>query len=426
MHHALVPHNRWNSENLRLAFYVRQIILYGIGRNGDIAMELIQAKIRCLPGVADTGWFKPGRGLSLLTSESPGLGSVILMGLEALNPLYDIEEADPFREHQRTWLQGNFTRTVITSKKTAVCTIFAADPHAVKQLATLDDSLFETDRIEFGRRLDYTRWVSFVEIPASGRWSEIREEMTALREVLASRTLLHDAPSTPFPDNVKNTDRLKGDLSQQCKRWLHSNSRHWQGDTKKLYNHCLERVGLHDRFTLACRYLDESLPPIIRTTATGKRPVRTPRDVLIELVTARYNLTTSSAAEKHHLKQRILHAGSSMPAIDTETTVENCCAALSLEDTVTNTSCRERDSIAELSQICLLTQLLWQRYPLLLLDGYDAGNETEQKNLFRFLEVLAGHTQVIFHASRHAPPLETAGHARLYVRKNGTVTDEGL
>ncbi|WP_419174116.1 hypothetical protein [Desulfosediminicola sp.] len=226
-------------------------------------MRLIQAKARCVEGVHDSGWFVPGGETTVIYDPEGKSISPLFSALQALNPPYDIREKKPFLSHPKVWQQGSYGRKVIPEKKTAVMMVYSAVPDLVRELAELDESLFETDRIEVGRRLDYSRWITFVEISASGRWSDVKEGFQQLRTLVKSR---EDQERCSFMDDLQGTDRLKGDLADNCRNWLN-----WLNNTisdlsdeeSSVYENCLQRVNLAGRFDRARQHVEKWLPPTL-------------------------------------------------------------------------------------------------------------------------------------------------------------------
>lgn len=104
-------------------------------------------------------------------------------------------------------------------KRTIVFGIFDSPPTLVRDLAAITTYLYEADQIEIGRRLDYSRWINFVEIPSSSRWSELSADIEKLSESLPGE-------SAPPPDvrrllqELKPTDRIKGTAGDQLAEWL--------------------------------------------------------------------------------------------------------------------------------------------------------------------------------------------------------------
>lgn len=231
-------------------------------------MRLIQAKVRCVEGVRDTGWIVPGKETTVICGPSGSGKSHLMRALETLNPLYDVVGSKPFANHPKEWQQGNHTRRVIPEKKTAVFMVFSAEPDLVRELDLIDPVLIETDRIEVGRRLDYTRWITFVEIAASARWSEIAESMMTLSKVLPlrvsdTRRLTELQEGWAFLETLRKTDRVKDQTAVTCNTWLNELLPFLHGEELEIANSCLFKSLRAQRFITARKKVDEWLPPVI-------------------------------------------------------------------------------------------------------------------------------------------------------------------
>ena len=218
-------------------------------------MRLIQAKVRCVRGVADSGWFTAGK-TTLIHGPAESV-TALLTALTALNPRLDLDEALPFAGHPRVWRQRGFARPVIAAKKTAVYMIFAADPGEVRELGAIDPDLFETDRLEVGRRLDHSRWLSFVEISESGRWREIAEDMQYLAQAAGAESTAH---FTIFAAGLRGADRLKGRLGEECCALLAELEQRVGVSDHARLAHCRSVAQRYQRFRDAGQCVYEGLP----------------------------------------------------------------------------------------------------------------------------------------------------------------------
>lgn len=372
-------------------------------------MQLLQAKIRCLKHVADSGWFKPGRKLTILTGPRKESVSEVLRGLEVLNPLYEVEQIKPFADHPRTWQQGSYRRQVVREKKTAVTAVFSSNPSLVQALARLDDSLIQTDRIELGRRLDYSRWVSFVELPASARWSDISEKISALTDAIEDSVNSANATNGAFIESCRNSDRIKGPLAQKCRDWLIRHSSNWSGEQYNLYRECLHEVDLHERFKLANRLIKEYLPPIVRLGpelllrkeyryaefADGDSSEKDPVTLLLKGIFDRFHLVRPTREILERLNMRMQEVASrymiKMPGTTSTFEKEGFFSGYSPKEN------RQLDKrIKYIRLVCFLSEILCSRAPFLLLDGYDKGlTDMGRREFADFLSIIAERTQVL-------------------------------
>ncbi|WP_163337161.1 hypothetical protein [Desulfopila sp. IMCC35008] len=378
-------------------------------------MQLLQAKVRCLKEVEDSGWFKPGRKITLLTGPRKGVISQILKGLEALNPLYEIERINPFADHPQTWQQGYYRRQVVREKKTAVTAVFSSNPELVKALSLLDESLIETDRIEMGRRLDYSRWVSFVEISASARWSDISDRIRVLRGELNDNVGSASSTSDAFIESCRQADRIKGPLARKCREWLVRHSQQWTGEHYNLFRECIHEVNLHERFKLANRFVKEYLPPIVyigpelllrkvykyADLADADQSGKDPIVLLLNRIYKRFHLVQPTREILDRLNSRIqeiasreIYRMSGMMLMFEEESFSHGYS--------TKVKSPLDNRLMYIRLVCFLAEILWSRPPVLLLDGYDKElPDTGRREMACFVSAIAETTQVLLHPDKH-------------------------
>lgn len=375
-------------------------------------MRVIQAKVRCVDGVLDTGWFVPGRETTVIFGP-PGSGKAkLFQALQALNPLYEITHEKPFAGHPDTWHQGAYTRRVIPEKKTAVVMVFSAEPEHVLELERIDPVLIETDRIEVGRRLDYSRWTTFVEISASTRWSDISEQMHRLRMRLAGRTNLPEAAlQDAFFTQLNGSDRLKGETADACRHWLEAVAPLLPTSDGETFRECLSGVGRAERFTLARKKVAEWLPLTISlqpgyrlesaytfAEISGERQVYHPLESLLGTLCRKFQLHGAEDERPQDVAEAIERAAPSMrvfqelglvlPSFRTDRD------RLFLERVVPRNRVKER--LYRIAVICLLLELCHGHRPLLLLDRFDRDlSSAETLELVESLQRLGNYCQLI-------------------------------
>lgn len=182
-------------------------------------MRLLQIKLRGLGDLPVTNWVTLSRTLTLLRFTDTQVGRQVLEAVQALNPPYDCLSERPFDNlPMEETVAGGYRRAIIPEKRTIVIGIFDTPSALVKELGVLTPPLYETDRVEVGRRLDYSRWTNFVEISSSSRWSEVSEDI---------RRLLHDYPEGSEAGAVRRllneavpSDRVKGAMAEELAGWL--------------------------------------------------------------------------------------------------------------------------------------------------------------------------------------------------------------
>ena len=372
-------------------------------------MQLLQAKIRCLQRIPDSGWFGLGPGLTLVQGSDKRIVSTLLRSLETLNPLYDCETTAPLERALDAWEQGAYLRKVMPAKKTAVFTIFAADPELVKALSLLEDSLIQTDRIEVGRRLDYSRWISFIELSASARWSDIAEAMQRLRADIDRVERAAAIGEESFIDAAKPSHRIKDELGQHCREWLLKYESRWTGSAADLFTHCLDRVNVPERFKLARRFVAEYLPPIIclnpdvelrnmytlpelQSAAASQNPVIN----LMRRLCERCELVSGNEAGFIHVNEKLIEAATllGLEEFADTLTVDRQGFHLDFYENVEENKLTKRTRLLWI--VALLTQVLWQQFPILLLESYDKDlSGTERIRLLEYCERFTEFMQIV-------------------------------
>ena len=223
-------------------------------------MRLLQIKLRGLGDLPVTDWLTLSRSLTLLRFTDTQVGRQVLKAVQALNPPYDCLAEHPFGDlPMEEVVAGGYRRAITPEKRTIVIGIFDTPSALVKDLGALTPPLYETDRIEVGRRLDYSRWMNFVEIASSSRWSEVSEDI---------RNLLNDYPNGSGTQAVQQllteavpSDRIKGAMAEELSAWLTTlESR--QSEIAH-YPDVLEKVHRARKFAEARELLNVRLPTFL-------------------------------------------------------------------------------------------------------------------------------------------------------------------
>lgn len=383
-------------------------------------MRLIQARVRCVAGVADTGWFLPGRETTLLTAETRYGESHLLRALQALNPPYDINRCQPFADHPDLWSQGSYVRKVIPKKKTAVFMVFSAGPDHVLELEKIDSDLIETDRIEVGRRLDYSRWIIFVEISGATRWREIAEEMRTLRAGIAGRVNMPAAAGEDtFFGELKGSDRLKGVIADKCLNWLGAIEPFIRDGERDLYQRCLHGAGRARRFAEAGDVAAAMLPLTIclqpgnglqswydysdLADAGNHRVVVNPVLSLLRTVCEKYSLFETGAGQAPDLTEGMKRAARSLRVFQGvglgRIEIHGEGKRLHIDGLKLGSGLLE-ERISQIAVICLLAELAQGHRPLLLLDGFDRGlSSVETRKMAESLQYIGRVYQLLASAA---------------------------
>jgi hypothetical protein len=345
--------------------------------------------------VADTGWFVPGRETTVITDSSGSGESQLFQALQALNPPYDINRRRPFADHPDLWSQGPYVRKVIPKKKTAVFMVFSAGSQQVLELAKIDSDLIETDRIEVGRRLDYSRWITFVEISGASRWSEIAEEMRTLRADIAGRLNLpaaaqKDAFLDAFFEKLQGTDRLKGAVADRCLDWLEAIGPFIPAGKRDIHQRCLHGVRRAQRFTEARNVAAAMLPlTICLHPGHGLRSGYDFPDIfsavdqqninpvlsLLRLVCERFSPGETGDEQESLLAEAMSRVAPSLQVFQEvglgRIGIRGGRQRLHLDGLKLGSGLEQRLSLIAVT--CLLAELAKGHRPLLLLDGFDRG-----------------------------------------------------
>lgn len=184
-------------------------------------MKLIKARIRGLAPLSESAWFELSPRLNLFQfagQNESERGEEFLRILQTINPPYAVRSRQPFADYPQIINVNGRTRRIQPGKRTIALSVFNATPELVHELSTIADWFYETDRIEVGRRLDYSRWINFVELAASTRWSEIS---SAIEDLVGQARKI--SPTMTTPDEVSGlqpADRIVGPVQDHLAQWL--------------------------------------------------------------------------------------------------------------------------------------------------------------------------------------------------------------
>lgn len=214
-------------------------------------MKLIKARIRGLDAFTESRWFDLDPKLNLFKFPESWHGKNFLRILQTINPTYTIETVQPFADFPDHTEQNGYTRRLNPAKRTAALAVFAATPRLVKELSAVSDLLYETDRIEVGRRFDYSRWINFVELASSTRWSDISDDMTILLD--AARRFAPDMVQSfaQLIVGLQPFDRIKDKIKDQLAHWLKDLPPEIQQNSPELIKEMLMHIHRADYFEAA-------------------------------------------------------------------------------------------------------------------------------------------------------------------------------
>ncbi|TKB10032.1 hypothetical protein [Desulforhopalus sp. IMCC35007] len=185
-------------------------------------MKLIQAKLRGSGPVIRSSWFQLSAHINQFYFSESRTGTAFLRAIQTLHPPFSCKKKVPFALLPHFEQIGSHTRHIQPEKRTVVFGVFAATPDVVTELGKLDHNLYETDRIEIGRRMDNSRWLNFVELSSSTRWKEIDENMRVLMRPLKTAFPEKYQKSLAFMDSLKESDRVRGELADRLLLLLQS------------------------------------------------------------------------------------------------------------------------------------------------------------------------------------------------------------
>jgi hypothetical protein len=368
-------------------------------------MKLIKFRIRGLEEMADSGWLTAGSGATLLSPDKGRGASAVLQALQHINPAYEelVERKVP--GGLSVIRQKGYNRRVLPAKRTAALAVFAADIGLVQDLSAIDPDLLETDRIEVGRRLDYSRWLNFVEIPSSSRWGEIVVPMQALWQRLLDKQPPQTLPSAapPFAD-LTLSERIRGDVAETLMHWLTGVEELIDAEYATTISSCRQAVGRSGRFAEAKRLVADRLP---RFVSLGPDDTLHPLYDIDDLAHPALHRASPFVGLLAGLWQKTLPAGSqSGRQRQLQRDLDESRAHLNhlLTDAtmlprffiekgsirVTHPALHNRSTtrgMVHIAAVLVLSQALYQRLPILLLDQFEHYiKPPQQDDLFEYIK----------------------------------------
>jgi len=230
-------------------------------------MRLLQLKIRGLGELPETGWLEAGRRFTVIGSSSRRTCGLLMGAVEALNPATPCRETGSFSELPlETTTENGYRKSIDPAKRTVIFGIYDSPSALVHELGHITAPLYESDRIEVGRRLDYSRWINFVELASSTRWSEVAEEIQRLRD--ASQQCGNDESEiASLTNSLLATDRIKGEYGSRISTWLREIKRRLPAEN---ISDTLEKIERWDRFQSARRVVENCLPLMVAASPSAR------------------------------------------------------------------------------------------------------------------------------------------------------------
>ena len=241
-------------------------------------MTLLKFRLIGHPAIPDVPWLEVGPGLNVLKTEKEAQARALLRTLQTINPPYDCRRINPFADFPTHTIGAQFTRTIIPAKKTAALALFAASQPLVEALAALDPLFYETGWIELGRRRDCSRWMHFVELSGSARWSEIAAIVTPLLPLIGRETTAAADDLRAALGAWRGTDRIKDQRALQVKAQLHTLRTLLPAEHRARLDPCFQAVDRARHFSQAKELVAArlpvflSLPEVAAEQAAGAEP----------------------------------------------------------------------------------------------------------------------------------------------------------
>jgi len=223
-------------------------------------LKLTKIRIRGLGSVIDSSWVKTGSKMTVFCLPASFDRVGFSEALQSINPPCDILKTLPFREYPNITRKGKYQKRVRPDRRTIALAIFTAQPALVHRLAQVTPHLYETDRIEVGRRMNYTRWINFVEIASSTRWSEVVSEFENLLQGL---DVTEGDEIFSFVQSLLPTDRIKDtNIAAPLTLFLDRCRKDPDMSANKVAD-LLFKIERHDHFKKAKREVAKILPTFL-------------------------------------------------------------------------------------------------------------------------------------------------------------------
>jgi len=221
-------------------------------------MQLIQLKIRGLGNVPQTSWVPVKPDMTIFQVNDKPAARHLLQAIQTINPPYDCGKEQPFREYPTEIITASGHRKHIQPfRRTIALAVFNAPPSLVTELGSITSLLFEADRLEVGRKLDYSRWINFVELASSSRWSEISADILSMVD-RASFPGTRQKKIRHLVGEMKSTDRINGETMNVLDDWL-TDLRTYQRDTDRI-DAVIEKIRRAAYFSDARRLVENRMP----------------------------------------------------------------------------------------------------------------------------------------------------------------------
>ena len=230
-------------------------------------MKLIQAKLRGTGPLIQSSWFQLSGHLNQFHFPTPVQGTTFLRALQTLQPPSCCQATDPFGAFPRYEKKGMHTKHIDGAKRTIALGVFGATAEIATELGLIDDNLYEVDRIEIGRRLDYSRWLNFVELSSSTRWKEIEADVLQLLLPLKQHDAKQYAEAISVTGSLRGADRIKDATADHLLFFLMAAANCQPNST--LHQETAERIRRAAHFQTARKHIWQRLPLLIYCNNQG-------------------------------------------------------------------------------------------------------------------------------------------------------------
>jgi hypothetical protein len=339
------------------------------------------------PLFPDSSWLKAGRGVNILRAENSEYGTALLQMLQTINPPYNLEQINPFVDFPLHTFKQPHSRKIILSKKTVALAIFVASPQLVKELAALDPALYDTDRIELGRRRDYSRWINFIELSGSTRWSEIASTVSSLLPLVRPNTENVVVSLQAAMDTLRGSDRIKGEIATQIKVQLQKLRTILPEEYRSRLDPCFHAIDRSQHFIQAKKVVAARLPLFLylseATAESSTQGVGSDITPFSYLATRLREHSNDQASFEHSVQQvnlrlRMLHPELQLKFRVKEKSFSLECAKDSANLLLTKLAPVEKIE-ALMSGLALLHEALYSCDPIFILDINQLNLKTHER-----------------------------------------------
>ena len=346
-------------------------------------MELLQFRIRAHSMLADTQWVPVKDGINILASEDRSTVQAAFEILQTIHPPSSSHLQPLTSNMRKTVSQDGYSKRILAQKKTAAFAIFSADNTLIKKLAIIDEALYELDRIEVGRRIDHSRWMNFVELSSSTRWSEIDQQLRQLLNDLTKKCppeLLQ-----PLRETIalrKGTDRLHRGVDQTLIHQLSALSLAIEPAQNEIYTFLLHAAQRSQRFIRAKQAIYLQLPVFIHLTAQRNQNFHLPLNLLTDLFNK--NPIPQSPPVQKELNQLIQNMFSPLPSL----------AGITIQGKTISLTAAPPSMPHLIQSLAALHQMLFGHLPVFLIDCIQSAPANIEE-ILSTLELLSGGRNIL-------------------------------